>query len=199
MSKLVKSSLAAAAVALVASGSLTAQTGIGIKAGASFGDISNTGVLPGNLDGRRGFAGGVAITIGGAIGVGAEALYVQRGAKSATTGATSPTRLDYIDIPVYLRLSTPTGGVRLFGYAGPQFSKEVRCKNASAGECLTDTARSETDFAGVVGAGLRLGTGTGLSIEGRYVYGLKDLKLDTVTSSSSYKTRTFLILAGLSF
>jgi hypothetical protein len=38
-----------------------------------------------------------------------------------------------------------------------------------------------------------------LSIEGRYVYGLTDLKLNTVTSSESFKSRTFLILAGYHF
>ena len=61
------------------------------------------------------------------------------------------------------------------------------------------TKRDKTTYAGVVGAGVRLGGGGGFSIEGRYIYGLTDLKLSTVTSSDSYKTRSFLILAGFSF
>jgi len=36
-------------------------------------------------------------------------------------------------------------------------------------------------------------------LEGRYVYGLTDLKLSTVTSSESYKTRSVLILVGWAF
>jgi hypothetical protein len=36
-------------------------------------------------------------------------------------------------------------------------------------------------------------------LEGRYIYGLTDLKLGTITSSTSYKTRSFLLLAGLTF
>jgi len=31
------------------------------------------------------------------------------------------------------------------------------------------------------------------------VYGLTDLKLGTITSSESYKTRSFMILAGFHF
>jgi hypothetical protein len=38
--------------------------------------------------------------------------------------------------------------------------------------------------------------GERFTFEGRYVYGLTDLKLNTVTSSSSYKTRSFLLLVG---
>ena len=40
---------------------------------------------------------------------------------------------------------------------------------------------------------------SGLSIEGRYVYGLTDLKLSTVSTSTSYQTRSFLVLLGLGF
>jgi hypothetical protein len=36
-------------------------------------------------------------------------------------------------------------------------------------------------------------------VEGRYVYGLTNLKLGTITEDESYKTRTFLILGGISF
>ena len=39
----------------------------------------------------------------------------------------------------------------------------------------------------------------GLSVEGRYVYGLTDLNLNTVSTSESYQTRSFLLLAGISF
>ena len=61
------------------------------------------------------------------------------------------------------------------------------------------SGRPKTSTAAVIGAGLRLGGMSAMTIEGRYVYGLTDLKLNTVTSSQSYKTRSFLILAGLTF
>jgi hypothetical protein len=51
----------------------------------------------------------------------------------------------------------------------------------------------------VIGGGVRLGAASAFTLEGRYIYGLTDLKLSTVTSSESYKTRSFAILAGWAF
>ena len=52
-----------------------AQTGAGVKAGISFGNISNKGLLPGNLDTRTGGAAGVYLNIGGGlVGLGIDGL-----------------------------------------------------------------------------------------------------------------------------
>src|SRR4029077_18053646 len=108
---------------------------------------------------------------------------------------TSSRRIDYIDVPAYVKFTLPTPGLAPFAYAGPQVSFQVKC-SAGPNPCPSDMPK--TTYAGVIGAGVRLGN-PGLSLEGRYVYGLTDLKLSTVSSSSSYKTRSFLLLAGLSF
>src|SRR5262245_42348185 len=92
---------AGAALMLGIQGALAAQGEIGIKAGASFGDISNKGLLPGNLKHRTGFAGGLYFGTGGLLGFGVEGLYAQRGAESDDAAATADTKLDYIDIPGY--------------------------------------------------------------------------------------------------
>ena len=172
--------------------------GIGLKAGVAFGNISNKGVLPGSLKTRTGLAGGLYFGYTApVIGVGLEALYAQRGLSSDQSLADSETKLDYIDIPAYLKINIPTSGIRPFVYAGPQVSFEVRCHTAGGADCDPASERKGTDYAAVIGAGLRLGGSTALTIEGRYVYGLQDLKLDTVTSSESYKHRTFMILVGI--
>ena len=175
---------------------LAAQAEFGLKGGVSFGNISNKGVLPGDLGTRTGFAAGASVGLGGGlIGVGAEALFAQRG----LSGDVGDTKLDYIDIPVYLKVQAPTPGISPFGYIGPQVSFEVTCKVSDV-DC-GDTGRAKTDYAGVVGAGVKFGGGekVGLSAEARYVYGLKDLKFETVTSDESFKTRSFLILGGIIF
>jgi len=176
---------------------LTGQS-IGLKAGASFGNISNKGVLPGSLDNRTGFAAGVYLGSGGPIGFGVEGLYAQRGLTSSGT-STEETRLDYVDIPVYLKIALPLGPIRPFGYAGPQVSYEVRCKTADGDPCAAygTTERKKWDYAGVIGAGIKFGGSLGFGIEGRYVYGLRDLHISTITSGDSYKTRSFLILASI--
>ncbi len=187
------------AIALLAAPTGLFAQGIGIKAGASFGDISNKGVLPGSLKHRTGLAGGIYLASGGAIGIGLEGLYDQRGLES-DDASIAETRLDYVDVPVYLKIALPIGGIRPFGYAGPQVSYEVRCRTASGDACgaYSTSDRKKWDFAAVIGAGIRFGGGNlGFGIEGRYVYGLQDLKVSTVTSSESYKTRTFLILGSI--
>lgn len=175
--------------------------GIGLKVGGVFADVSNSGVLPNNMGSRTGFAAGLALgTGGGVLGFGVEALYVQYGLKSSVPS--NSLKLDYLSVPAYLRLGLPTPGVRPFAYVGPQVAFELRCKVGSS-DCPVNTfgggPRKKTTLAGVIGGGLRLGGKMGLTIEGRYVYGLTDLKYGTITSSASYKDRDLLILAGITF
>jgi hypothetical protein len=167
----------------------TARAQLDIKGGLSFSNVSNNGLLPGTSGQRTGFAAGVGLSTGGLIGFGAEALYDQQGVTS--TALNNDHRLSYIDIPVYLRVSLPSPMVSPFAYVGPQASMELNCDNGGTGSC-PDTGRPKTTFAAVIGAGARLGV---LSLEGRYVYGVTDLKL--ITSTSNFQTRSFLLLVGL--
>ena len=189
--------LSTLALTLAAAAPASAQVEFGLKGGASFGNISNKGLLPGNLKTRTGWAAGASLGYrAGLVGIGGEALFAKRGLKSDGTG---DLKLDYVDIPVYAKIQAPTPGISPFGYIGPQVSFEVTCKvddvNCTGGD------RSKTDYAGVVGAGVKFGNegGVGFTVEARYIYGLKDLKLSTVTTSESFKTRSFLILGGLIF
>jgi hypothetical protein len=173
-----------------------AQGGFGIKGGFSYGNVTNRGFLPGALKNRTGFAAGIGVSGTGLVGFGIEGLYAQRGVVSNTNG--DSWKLNYVDLPVYLRVGIPTPGIAPFAYAGPQFSFEVSC-NAGGGATCPSNGRPKTTFAGILGGGVRLGSQSGFTLEGRYIYGLNDLKLSTVTSSQSYKTRSFLLLAGLTF
>jgi hypothetical protein len=168
-----------------------AQLGFAIKGGGSFGTVSNRGVLPGNLSARTGFAVGLALgSSGGVVGFGLEGLYAQRGVQGAT--ASESRSFDYIDVPLYLRLMVPTPGLAPYAYAGPQVSFELHCSDNS-GAC-SSAGRSKASTAAVIGGGVRVGAR--FTFEGRYVYGLTVLKFNTVTSSSTYKTRSFLLLMG---
>ncbi len=190
--------VAVAGIGLTAQAAAQSRPEVGLKAGMTFGDISNKGVLPGSLDTRNGAAVGFYVGANtGVIGFGAEALYAQRGAKSSQALATAKTRLDYVDIPVYLKVNLPTPGVRPYLFAGPQFSFEVKCQRGNGTECGSREGESKTDYAGVIGGGVRLGGSLGLTLEGRYVYGLKDLKLTTLTDEQSFKNRTFMLLLGV--
>ncbi|HTL06160.1 MAG TPA: porin family protein [Gemmatimonadales bacterium] len=194
-----RSLLAGMALVVGVQAAALAQPAVGIKAGASFGNISNKGVLPGSLKNRTGFAGGIYLGSSGMLGIGLEGLYAQRGAESDDPLATAETRLDYIDVPVYLKVKIPTPAIKPFIYAGPQVSYEVKCRTGAGLDCgdYSTTGRKRWDYAGIIGAGIRFGGAVGFGIEGRYVYGLKDLKPSTVTSGSSYKNRSFLLLGSI--
>jgi hypothetical protein len=178
----------------LAPAALRAQGGFGIKGGISYGNVSNRGILPGNLETRTGFAIGLALgSASSLLGFGIEGLYAQRGVTGAADGDSR--KLDYIDVPVYLRATLPMPALAPYAYAGPQMSFEMHCSAGGADCPVSDRPKRTT--AAVLGGGVRIGAKKGFTIEGRYIYGLTDLKLNTITSSSSYKTRSFLILAGL--
>ncbi|HYV96268.1 MAG TPA: outer membrane beta-barrel protein [Gemmatimonadaceae bacterium] len=167
--------------------------GISVKGGLSYGSIpNNNGALPGTLSRHDGFAVGVGLSTGGVIGIGVEGLYAQRGFESSVAGESQ--KLDYVDVPAYLRVKIPIPAIAPFAYAGPQVSFEVKC-DADGGTC--PSGRKKTTYAGTIGAGLKL-LGA-VTIEGRYVYGLTDLHLSTVSDSDNYKTRSFMLLAGIGF
>lgn len=185
------------AAAAFAPARLSAQMEFGLKAGGSFGNISNKGALPGDLKTRTGFAAGVSLGARArVIGIGAEALFAQRGL-DADDG--DGPKINYFDIPVYVKVQVPTPGLSPFAYAGPQVSFEISCKVGDT-DC-DDGDRSKTDYAGIIGAGLKIGNEQkfGFTVEARYIYGLKDLKVATVTDEDSFKTRSFMILVGMLF
>ncbi len=193
----VRTVLAAAATAALATVVIApaagAQSGLGIKGGLTYSDVSNSGLLPGDLHSRSGFAVGLGYESGAPLGIGLEALYAQRGVTGGSIGESRA--LDYLDVPLYLRVGVPSPGLAPFAYVGPQASFELQC--TSGGESCPDAGGPHTTYAGVIGAGVRVVGG--LTLEGRYVYGLTNLKLSTVSTSQNYRNRSFLLLVGLGF
>lgn len=171
-----------------------AQGGITVKAGLSYNTASIGGLAPGATQ-RTGFALGVGATTGGVVGFGIEGLYAQRGYSSSSPRESR--HLDYIDVPVYFRLAMPNPAAAPFAYLGPQVSYELHC-GTDNGSCPA-SGREKLTYAGVIGAGVRFPMVGGLSAEARYVYGLSDFNLSTLQSSSSYRTRSLLLLLGLGF
>ena len=181
--------------ALMACAALPTEGQLALKGGVIHGNVTATGAVPDDLGDRTGFTVGLSLaSASGLMGLGVDALYAQRGAEGG--GATTAWKIDYVDVPAYLTVMVPTPGIAPYAYAGPQVSFEVRCRIGGA-ECPGGD-RATTTYAGVIGAGVRLG-GRAVSVEGRYVYGLKDLHLETVTEGSNYRHRSFMILVGVGF
>jgi hypothetical protein len=164
--------------------------GFGILGGLSWGNVPPNGVSPGELKANSGFAVGLAAESGGVVGFGINGLYAQRGFTSSLTGSSS--KLNYVDVPVYLRLSIPNDMITPFAFVGPQASFELGCEG---GNC--PSGRPKVTYAGVIGAGVKLGHI--VSVQGRYVYGLTNLNYGTVSNTNNYQPRSFMLLAGVGF
>jgi hypothetical protein len=194
-----KRSLALLAVLAIAPTAAFAQGGVGIKAGLTFGNVDNRGVAPGSqaFEGTNGFTVGLSLgtaSDSAAIGLRLEGLYARRGVNASNNPDSR--RIDFADVPLMLEFRLPVQGLAPYLYGGPQISYQLRCAT-DAGTCPEDN--DGLSYAAVVGAGLRLGGSSAITIEGRYMYGLTDFTWTTVSNSESYRTRQFLILAGIGF
>jgi hypothetical protein len=170
--------------------------GFGVKGGVSWSNVSNSGVFPGDLSQYTGWTLGLGFgTTGTPVSIGIEALWARRGITSSNS--VDSRHSDYVDVPAFLRLAIPAAAVAPYIFAGPQVSWEVTCATTD-GDC-SDNDRATMSYAAVVGAGLRLGEEARFSVEGRYMYGLTDFRPSTVTTSDSYRQRSFMILGGIGF
>jgi hypothetical protein len=178
---------------LLGLGAPPAVAQFGIKGGLSFATLSESDASP-DFRNRTGFAVGVSLglPLAGLLALQPEALYAEKGAGAAT--AAQATTLAYLDIPVLLRLNFPTPVLTPFVVAGPQASLRLRCR---VGQRDCDQDFGGTDYAGAVGAGIKLQGGVRLTVEVRYTQGLKDIR--NVSEGFDTRTRTFLTLVGLSF
>lgn len=188
-----------AALALAAPAAAYAQGGVGIKAGLTFGNVNRSGVTPGSqtFEGTNGFTVGLSLgtaSESSAVGLRLEGLYSRRGVDAANSPDSR--RIDFADVPLMLEVKLPITGISPYLYGGPQVSYQLRCAT-DAGDCPEDN--DGLSYAAVVGAGLRLGGSSAITLEGRYMYGLTDFRWTTVSNSESYRTRQFLILAGIGF
>ena len=112
-------------------------------------------------------------------------------------------KLDYVDVPVLARFSSPvSGGTSFHVFAGPSFSFRVSAKAESSFE---DEEESEDidddverfDLGLVAGAGLEFGH---FLIDGRYTWGLSNInKNKDETDDVKIKNRVFAVMAGIRF
>lgn len=169
-----------------------AQTSFGLKGGLSYATLSDKSPDFGN---RTGLAAGVAVDVrAGLIGIQPELLYVQKGVTATGSPSGSSPKLDYAEVPVLLKVTLGTPGIQPMIYAGPSVGFRLNCKVLEV-NCASGTIKS-TDWTAVLGGGVRIGGNKGLTLEGRYSWGLKDIH--DVSAGVDQKTRTFLALVGFS-
>jgi len=193
--------------AAVAAPAVAQIKSVGLLAGATFAKLGGSDV-PDGIENKVGFMGGgfVDIGLGGIISVRPEVAYVQKGAKQSDAGDELKLKLDYIEVPVLLVVSVPTGGgmVKPEFFAGPAIAFKASCKftGTSGGQSATancddpgvDSPIKSTDFGVMFGAGVAV---RNFMASVRYDLGLT--KIDDSTDPGNIKNRAFMILVGWAF
>ena len=183
-----------------------AQT-LGLRGGLgiSTSDDSFSGGEPQSLTGFS--FGGYATFGSGAVGIQIGATYIQKGAGDAYDNDTLRLALDYVEIPVLLRISLPVPGVGVHFYVGPAAALEVGCLATTSGGGVDCSGNEDAfgvsantksiDFALILGAGLDISVAprTALTIEAFYERG--HMNIFDVDSDLAMKNRTVALTAGL--
>ena len=161
--------------------------------------------VPGPLH-TSGFVGGAAFTwpIARYVAVQPELQFVQKGDDETDTFSggvfTEHIRLNYIEVPVLLRISSESEhGVTPFLVGGPEVAFKASCSIDVKGlpgtrnyTCADLPPAESTDWGVVAGGGMDVGVmGHALSVSARYDWGLRDAFKNNVA-----KTRTFVVLLG---
>jgi hypothetical protein len=176
----------------------------GIKAGVNFANINIEGDgVDVSFDNRTGLvAGGFVVwPVNTVFGVQTEALYSQKGAKIEEDGATGTLKLDFLEVPVLARFSSPaSNGASFHVFGGPSFGFRLRARSESEfeGDSESEDISDDVerfDLGLVAGAGVEMGR---LVVDGRYTWGMTNLNKDP-EDDVKIKNRVFSIMAGIRF
>jgi hypothetical protein len=157
---------------------------------------------------RTGFHAGGVITVdlSPSLGIQSGLVYSQEGTSADFGGGvTGKIQMDYLQIPVYLKLQTTLQGstpLRPHLYAGPALGVRVRCRveassgGTSASADCNDSGldTKSTEFGAHFGGGVDIGRFT---IGGRYQLGLSSI--DDSGADADVKNSVFAITAGYRF
>ena len=183
----------AALVVLTLAGSapLALAQGVGIKVGPTFDEFSDEAL---DFENRTGIHMG--LFVGGSrdnvLGLQTEFNWLR---KKTETEAGQEIRIDYLQIPVLLRLnagSSSPNGAALYGILGPGF--DFKIADQIQGFTLDDSFEG-TDVSLLFGGGLEVAR---IIVEGRYEKGLRRIN-KTFSSLSEIKKQSFTILFGVRF
>lgn len=187
--------------------SLYGQVNLGFKGGMSLATMGGADVGDTGYKAGLGVGAFLEFQVSDVVSIQPELFYMQRGAEDTEGGATYTMAVDYVEIPVLLRLNVPVeGSVAPYFLVGPSIGFKSGCElryEEDGVEVRVDCEEAEAeiksiDFGGVVGAGLSFEAGPGnVTVGARYNYGF--ISLDDSDAEEDVKGRAFSFLAGYSF
>lgn len=166
----------------------------GVQGGVSVSNFNApSGITASNI---TGFAAGILVEVplNDNVAIQPEALFVQRGADLTGSGATGlSSKINSLDVPVFLKLGIGSKDVRGTLFAGPNLSfaisnSLVASAGGSAGTVSFTPNTFDLGFAG--GVGVEVGP---LMVNVRYVAGLLNIN----NGAATWNSRGFLGMVGL--
>ena len=177
--------------ALIVSSSPAAAQGVGIKFGPTFAKFSSDAL---DFDNRTGIHAG--LFLGGSrdrvVGLQTEFNWLR---KNTETEGGQEIRIDYLQVPVLLRLnagSSSANGFAVYGIVGP--AVDLKIADEIQGVTLDDGFEG-ADVSLVFGGGIEV---LRIIVEGRYEKGLRRIN-DNFSDFTEIKKQAFTILFGLRF
>jgi hypothetical protein len=177
---------------------VAAQMTYGARMGVNFADVSFDADEDVPTSARKGLLAGVFVTIPlGWLTVQPEALYTVKGTSLDPAGFTTDYIVDYVEVPVLVRLRLPRNA---YVVAGPAMAFRLRARNRIAFSGSTEEfdlgEKVESFDLGIVG-------GVGLDIrrwvvDARYTHGLSDIDTDS-SDDVRLRNRVFSVSAGIRF
>jgi len=181
-----------------------AQVGGGVKVGVNWSTVSGRvdiedGLIDKNL--RTGLLAGGFLTFNFVplLSFEPEVLYSQQGVKLKQGSQEATVELDYVQIPLLLRIGgSGKGAAGLYGLVGPSFGFTTNTKITQSGQPdfdIDDQIKNH-DSAIVFGVGITLSR---FLVEGRYSEGFEDFNESSNGNVVKNRNRVFSALVGLHF
>jgi hypothetical protein len=186
------------ALTALAFGQASAQKfDLGLEAGANFANFIGNSVSAASLTGSRlGLVGGgfLELNFGNSFAIRPELLYAQKGGKDTSNNTL---QLDYVEVPVLLKLSLGTPGINPGILAGPAFSWNTVAQAVSSGGTSTAIQNVNTSDVGfIVGAEVDIEK---FFVTGRYELGFNNVVNAVGGTSSNVQNGLITLMLGYSF
>jgi hypothetical protein len=206
MPRCIRMCLVAVAALALAGLPLSAQKVLDLHVGVSIATFGGSDAgTPGS---RTGVSAGASLTVPASnlLGIQVGAGYVQKGAKDNIEGVTLTLAMDYIEVPVLLRIGIPsTSSLSAHIVVGPAVAFRAGCagKGAQGGVKVSVDCDQlaqlgvdlvKTDVGAMGGLGLDIATHADVKVfvDALYTFGLRSIESGTHT-----KNRAFTLQAGL--
>ena len=198
MLRFISSVLVTVVLLVTAQRDARAQATFGAFAGINFSDVDVSNLSAETLESRTGFmvGGWVGKRLGSLFTVRLEGYWTQKGADISGLAAPTSLKINYIEVPLILRLEIPLVVIKPAIYAGPAIGFKTDCKVENQTLILgcddpgTNFMVKSTDLSGIIGAGIGLGP---VVVDVQYDVSLKNITDDP---DQEAKNKTWTVRAS---